>query len=917
MFNKRAKQLMAVIMSAAVLFGETQTARAAEYDVLEEDVLIEEITEEDISDELILGEDIYEEVLEDEEGSDVSCNSAEEAFYSNDEFDQLTEGVDYVADEVVCLADSEEEAWQVAEFYGGVLKSFAYGVAVIDLAKSDTTVASAYLEAKNNSLELPAVEPNFISKEQVAEDELGSEGFDLEESECLSSIMSTSRGSYDAVYGKILNDPYLDPSNLSYYQFHHDTIGSFDAWMYTTGDKNIVVALMDTGVAADHAELRSRIAGSNWNGNSNTDSVGSGTFHAALIACQGNDGIGGAGVAPNAKVLPIKIRDDSDTKTNELFLKGCRYIAGYDVSGKKVADRRADIACVSAAFSFYSKNQEQVVQDCINAGITVVAPIGDHNSNEAVYPAGFKNVIGVGAVDKTLAKSYYSNYGSQCDIAAPGMFLSALSVERSKYTSSYEASTENACAIVAGSCALYMSYVGHVSPKTMEKEVKANATKLDDKGLGAGIINVGKMIKNSDKAKRSPFIPISSEPFYVAVSGQSIISPGCKGTFKIVKNISSVKFSKITWSLKGAPAGVKISSKGVVTVPKNTAPASDVLVVAAVTDKETGFVYNVSTPFQIKAKNTKVTVSANRKTISTAVIHGLKKQAELAATADVDVSAIKWISSDPKIATVSGKGANAVVTAKRSGTVTITAKSNDGGKAKASVKLKVITPPSDFHVQAAKRQVDYVVPAGGSIQFKPVFGTTFGPVSNKKVEWYYGFSVRKNNRWESVSNDTERKLKRKKAFCTFSNGKLKVKSQAAFDRDLKKYAKEFKELQGVSEIEIFVTACTTDGSGFSAGTNVYVSRKAKYLSFNESGDKKAMTINVTAGGDIKIPFYTDINSDYGANFQLTSSDPKVCSGYCQDENSIVIQPRKKGSAVLTLKANDGSGKTAKIKVKVN
>jgi subtilisin family serine protease len=918
MYQKKLRQFIAAVLSVAVILGQSQTAYAVGSDLLEEELLeefdadvsendSEEVFEEDLE-ESLEEEFLILEETEDESNPDNTYGytlSKTEKEIKNDlashleyytEFETLTEGEDYATNEVVCLADSKEHAERIAKAYGGELQSFSYGIATINLEDSDLSVATAYSMAFDPSLVVPAVEPNFIRRH-----------FDDADPQFADKIMETSNGSYDAVFGKILDDPYLSVE-AEEYQYHHDIIGSFDAWRYTTGNRNIVVAVIDSGVTGSHSEFASKLIG-NWNGNSTTDLDGHGTHCAGIIGAAGNNGIGGAGVAPDVSILPLCV-DEDGYMMDDLILAAYRYIAGYDESGKKVTKRRADITSMSYGGEHYSAVENKAIQQCIASGVTMVAAMGNDNANYLCYPAGYSNVIGVAAVDQNSNKASFSTFGSWCDISAPGVRIYSTLNASSGYQDM--SGTSMACPVVAGACALYMSYVGHVSPKQMEKVLKANATKINDTGMGAGIVNIGKMIRSTSKAKKSGIPSTKVVKTGIKVSGHGIISPGSSATFKVSVTPSKKKLGKVTWQLQGQPDGVKISSKGVVTVPKNAPATKDVVVIATATVKNEG-TYTETAVFSIAPKNKEIFIYADTKTIATAKVGDYKTSALLTATCDSDDSAVKWSSSNPKIAKVSGKGSTAVVTALKSGTVTITANANDGGKAKASVKIKVVTPASSFGIAPNNRQRDTNLATGGTLQFKPVFGTLYGPVSNKKVTWEYRYMpYNSDNQPIFLSENEQDQLKKAKAFVSFKDGKLMVKSTSAYNADLKKYS---DITHGAVSLGIEVSANTTDRSYYSATNEVYIQEKITSVTF---GSPNAPITSKTMKARTSMRLYYNIKSSgyYDVDFEIVSSNPKVCSACQYYDNSIWVRASKKGTATLTLKAHDGSGTIGKLKIKV-
>ena len=79
-----------------------------------------------------------------------------------EQFASLTEGVDYASNELFFTADTQEYAEAVAEAYGATLKSYSYGVAVLDLTDSQLSVGQAYAMGVDENVLLPVVEPNSI-----------------------------------------------------------------------------------------------------------------------------------------------------------------------------------------------------------------------------------------------------------------------------------------------------------------------------------------------------------------------------------------------------------------------------------------------------------------------------------------------------------------------------------------------------------------------------------------------------------------------------------------------------------------------------------------------------------------------------------------------------------------------------------
>ncbi len=483
-----------------------------EDDILEEEAEISEEIPEDIeveSEDAAEIEEIYEEEVQaevvteemPEEVSDagmiltsaqksIKGRLREHAVQLNVE--SLDEGKDYVSDEVITLADSLEQAQLIAKAYGGELESFMGGVATINLAGSDLSVATAYELGMDENSDLPAVVPNYITalKQPIAD--VYGEGADFTEY----YGNGWDRSYYEFGY----NDPYLNP-NSAYdkYQWFHDAIHSYSAWGLTTGNPDITVAVIDTGILATHEDLSGRIilpVDFKINLDNGTDKVGRGTAVAGIIAANAGNKVGGAGVAPGVSVMAINA-SSYDEQSKDYVIKdsdlitAINYVAGTDkseVSPKK----RANIINMSFASSYYDPFVEQAVKKAHDAGVTIVASMGDSASNDCRYPACYDGVIAVGATNEGGERAYFSSYGASCDIAAPGQNITSTD---SSSKNSYKTMSETAIAVpvVSGACALYMSVYGHQDPDTMERVLKTSASKISAKGLGAGMVDLAKM----------------------------------------------------------------------------------------------------------------------------------------------------------------------------------------------------------------------------------------------------------------------------------------------------------------------------------------------------------------------------------------------------------------------------------------
>ena len=436
-------------------------------------------------------------------------------------------GVDYAKDRVICLADSKEEAEQVAQAYGGTLSGFSYGVAVISLADADITVKEAVELAEDTDNNLPAVEPDYYTTTDDGDTLIGSSQYEVNRYQAASApVLSTWSDIRD--YG--FDDPFLDPKNERY-QWMHEQIGSYGAWGVTTGSSNVTVAVIGTGVNADHEEFKGKSSVSSpdirGTGDGSGDAIGTGTYMAGIIAGSAANAAGGAGIAPGAGILALRADDASGKVVESNVIKAIRYVSGWDEDGTaQIGEREADIINVAYVRDVYSESLKAAIDEAYEAGVTVVAPMGDDLANNIRYPAAYDHVIAVCATDAAGLKTYNSSYGSWADIAAPGQGIySAYKGNTSAYTAID--GTYAASAVISGACALYMSALGHVSPDTMERVLKSSAKASQSKNIGAGIIDISAMFASDRSAPvisvRAKDTSVSADVTYgTARDGQTV-----------------------------------------------------------------------------------------------------------------------------------------------------------------------------------------------------------------------------------------------------------------------------------------------------------------------------------------------------------------------------------------------------------
>lgn len=184
------------------------------------------------------------------------------------------------------------------------------------------------------------------------------------------------------------------------------------AWTYATG-KNVTVAVLDTGCDINHADLKDNILdGFNvmTNDNNVMDDNGHGTHVCGTIAAT-NNGIGMVGIAPDAKILPVKILNKKGQGKEKDIARGILW----------AADNGADIMTMSLGSVSSSANIENAIRYASNKGCVIFCAAGNYGpSSPILYPARFDTTIAIGSIGKNLNRSEFSCSGDELDFLSPG-----------------------------------------------------------------------------------------------------------------------------------------------------------------------------------------------------------------------------------------------------------------------------------------------------------------------------------------------------------------------------------------------------------------------------------------------------------------------------------------------------------------
>lgn len=297
----------------------------------------------------------------------------------------------------------------------------------------------------------------------------------------------------------ILLNPQLTPNDPNFgTAWHLAKIGAPTAWDSTQGT-GVTIAIIDTGVQPDHPDLAGKLV-PGWNIYYNTadtsDPVGHGTLVAGAAAAVTNNGIGVAGVAPNAKIMPIQVTGTSGSASLSALANGTIW----------AADHGARVANLSFAAAGGYSTVQTAAQYMKNKGGVVVTAAGNSGTQQTFAASSTNIVVSNTGSGDTIDST--SSYGPFVDLGAPGMAIWTTRLGGSYTTAT---GTSLASPVVAGTVALVMAAQPSLGPADVEKILFSTAVDLGAPGFdiyyGYGRVNAAAAVRAALAATPSDSTP--------------------------------------------------------------------------------------------------------------------------------------------------------------------------------------------------------------------------------------------------------------------------------------------------------------------------------------------------------------------------------------------------------------------------
>lgn len=298
------------------------------------------------------------------------------------------------------------------------------------------------------------------------------------------------------------NDPAFSSLAHSYAQ---QIVAAPRGWNFSTGITETVIAILDSGITAEHPEFAGRVlAGYDFINDDDdpSDDHGHGTHVAGIAAAALNNEQGAAGICAQCSILPVKVLDSGNKGTWGTVAAGIYF----------AVDNGARVINLSLGATVSSRTLENAIQYAQEHDVLVVASAGNAGSTTPFYPAALPYVVAVGATADQDVLWPLSNTGEHIDLTAPGVRIYSTYNNLGYATMS---GTSMAAPFVTGLIGLLASFKPELTGAELVDFITANADDLGDVGrdaqYGFGRINVHRTLMAANGGVDIPDDPEESE----------------------------------------------------------------------------------------------------------------------------------------------------------------------------------------------------------------------------------------------------------------------------------------------------------------------------------------------------------------------------------------------------------------------
>ncbi|OPH47471.1 serine protease [Paenibacillus ferrarius] len=343
------------------------------------------------------------------------------------------------------------------------------------------------------------VEPHFLYLTNDYYDDQDADSTDSTDANSSDSNYSHGTVSTDTQTSSI--SPNFKPNDnlFSKYQWNLPSTETVQGWQLNRGAKDVVIAVVDTGVDLQHPDLKGQLLpGYNVikDNDNPQDDVGHGTHVTGVIAALVNNNLGVAGMTWYNKVLPVKVLDQTGAGSTYSVAQGIIW----------AADHGAKVMNLSLGNYADSGFLHDAIKYAYDKDIALIAASGNDNTERPGYPAAYPEVFAVAASDSQNQKASFSNYGDYIGVTAPGVSIASTYPDNQYAALS---GTSMASPHVTALAALIRSTNPNLKNTEVYQIMRDSARDLGTKGFdkyfGYGLIDVAKAIQLAEQRTSTAF----------------------------------------------------------------------------------------------------------------------------------------------------------------------------------------------------------------------------------------------------------------------------------------------------------------------------------------------------------------------------------------------------------------------------
>jgi serine protease len=289
------------------------------------------------------------------------------------------------------------------------------------------------------------------------------------------------------------HETFLEPNDTLYDdQYAPQLVNAPQAWDSTLGSDDVTIAIIDQGVKYDHEDLRSRFGADKGRDFVDNDSDPMpdhmtyeyhGTHVAGIASGTTNNGTGIAGMS-NSTLLSARALSEQGTGSTADIADAIQW----------AGDQGADLINMSLGGGGYQQTMKNAVSYALDRGTLSICAAGNDGSQDVSYPAAYVECVAVSAIDENENLAYFSNYGQEIDVAAPGVDVLSCSTRNGGYE--LLSGTSMASPATTGVAALGLATHPGWGPAELRSNLKSTAVDIGLPGIkqGGGRVDAANLV---------------------------------------------------------------------------------------------------------------------------------------------------------------------------------------------------------------------------------------------------------------------------------------------------------------------------------------------------------------------------------------------------------------------------------------